>query len=390
MRLILKVDFLRGVFSGEEVIPSPGRLLGALLSGAHSSGDDDVVKAIEEMAHCPQPDIIIPHYEHVINPESYSSGNPMTDGESRNRFDLSRIPMSDFGLHGGKVANGEHHATFISHVGYVFDGDIDRDMIAIAASHVGYLGKGGDFCVINVVDDDYASIPGMRYIHVPGSSAGMRLRVLSGGLVGHYNDNFDAINGGLRSSFSHTDHRISYGRWMRSEPLLGVDWVVIPTHKGFKQKEMCSILNAVQYKHSETPFPLIDNRGLVRGVAVPIDPENPVVDATSHHFRGSTPPVLKCQGISHWHGDDSYVSATPYIGHPDVRVAVWELENNGYVVEEIHREPFDERYQTDDMRHIPPAPIPYQRWWVRISGGHGIVREGHHTEEGFGLFVPVR
>ena len=76
------------------------------------------------------------------------------------------------------------------------------------------------------------------------------------------------------------------------------------------------------------------------------------------------------------------------IGHPDPNVVVWQLEQQGFTVTRISKQPF--HYSQGQVKNSISAPAPYVCWWLQIEGAHsGALTVGECTDLGAGVMRPV-
>lgn len=386
MSLTIIFTMIGGSYSGEETIPSPGRVFGALLSGAYASGDDDVIDAVRSLAHGGQPDIVYstrPNPFTVTAYSSYNLPNETAYGSGLPKNILSFPWINGSGKRGRFVHWGHLRSDDI--FAYVFDTDVDADLITRALDHVGYLGLGHDFACGYVADE----VPeGTRLSYNPDSRGGTRLRMISPELL-HYYD--------VRHSSSHrvpdVMAHLPEGSWKRilaDSAEAGTSWVTIASKKPVPQRRIARMLSEVSSDHPQHPIALIDQTGSARGVAVAYGDGHSIEFADDTTYLDPTiSPALLVHDPDRWtRRATSWVSATPLIGHPDPAVVVWELERQGFTVTRIESDPWHVSQGRVDSALT--APSPYKTWWIQMDGdASGSRVHGMFTNRGAGVFRPL-
>lgn len=391
MSFFITVRFLSNSFSHKDALPSPSKIFGALLWGGYNLGDEKVISAVRSLENAPHPNIIFSGQSSSYSLTKFSAGNPMVDNESSLIQDLkfTYIP----GALGGKTQHEHNEKVFSnnSYVSYEIDYDVDVESISKACERINFIGAGSDFVEVYVEEQEPT---GVKLIYsessVPGS---LELSLWGKELTAYYDKKHFHIYE-IASSANVSTKGLRTGNWVQIANTGEGDYFYISTKRIFKQKILMDIMKTVEYNDEleNNPIPLIDGNGFIRGVAVPYDIDSPivgVVDDGKYFDMLPKATPLRTQNIEYWSTPaDKYISATPYFGHPDEFVAVFELQKAGFIVNRISATPFHHSQGT--IANAMKAPSPYQRWWVELEGSSsGVVQLGYLQETGAGLFRPV-
>lgn len=364
-----------GSFTGPELIPSPKRLFGALVSSAYRRGKNlDILRELEEStlmslsASTLRDPKILTGY--VANNLAEAVGKSMSAVEWEKKY-VSRTGKQLI------YRSLPTTATF----GYLIEGGPDRESLQDICDGVSYLGRGGDMAYLTVEDH----LPeGLRFLPGDRLQGSVALQMWTPGLLSHY--------GRLHTSRQHNTAAVdmwnTVSHWNLAETS-DAHWNLYPT---VRPEDPMRISRLLRESRSTVPglhsLPALDNRGKVRGVMTPYCPEDFRVDrneeTTLLDLYGD--PTLKCQKIDNWIQESGqWVSATPVSGHPDPTVMQWMVEREGFEVLEMSRQPFDYG-QAPDVRYRDGNAL----WWMRIRGESGgqPVQLGDDVEFGAGMFRP--
>ncbi|MBB4134504.1 CRISPR-associated protein Csb2 [Gordonia humi] len=182
--------------------PSPVRLIGALLSGAHQlqSGDERTraVAAIQDLSETPPPVIRAPNSVSLDHPSTYTekSAPPtskITANELKAFLDLTALSGLSTSSRTQKPTTGR----LLSAPMIVYDiGDLPTETITglrLAATSVGYFGRSQDHAVVSIEVDSPVIEGGIYERYIPEFSADGRTRGWTPGTVDWFDRRHDAI-----------------------------------------------------------------------------------------------------------------------------------------------------------------------------------------------------
>lgn len=379
-----------GTYSAHGDIPSPGRVVGALLHTAYASGDEEAVSEVRKLALCPQPIISARMSSAVTSSAAYTGSNPMLDKQDGSRKALRDLTIP--GIDGGRTLEQRTirgiiaHDSRDAHFSYLVTGDNapNRDVIERVCHKVTHFGLGQDIALAYTADE----LPeGRIYRYAPSlRNGGHRMRLWSQSLLDYYDVSYEMEYVHMHTA-AYPDEQVETGVWLEVSHQVTdeeEDLVVVPLKWAVGQRNLPSIM-----PEGSGAFPLVDRRGFVRGIALPFDAVRPewVAQNVINEQEG---PSLATHNIDTWAASTNrWISATPYAGHQDPRVVVWEMQQAGFTVERIHEEPF--HYSQGTLGTALRAPLPYKSWYLQLSGPKrpGVLRLGHHQNIGAGVFRPV-
>lgn len=363
-------------------IPSPGRVLGALLAAAYRTGNNQVINAVRTLPDSPNADIIvseIPQLSYQV--ESYQALN------------LDKWKSSKIALPGGGNGRAERttqarvidKGAFFSY--QVIDGP-DPDLIQEACDALSYFGKGSDTFTAFV---ETTRPQGLRLKYSPRARSGYRLRTWEPETLNYYDFRYEMVERKQRFNTVNGSH-LPEGTWRLSYADETTAWWPIPLRKRTHQFNAPRILkDIISWQHpTARPLVTVDMAGMIQGVLVPYEDNGtaPEVKGDSSWFDFTRQP-LRVHTPDYWtRSTGTWVSATPMIGHPDPNVVVWQLEQQGFTVTRISKQPF--HYSQGQVKNSISAPTPYVCWWLQIEGAHsGALTVGECTNLGAGVMRPV-
>lgn len=392
---------IAGSYSGSHGnIPSPGRVIGALINA--SSWSKEVSDEVRKLVLLPQPDIGASHNKNPIKNTSYVVSNHFYGDMSKPPKGHSKSILVNFKdnpmIKVGKTflnrSLRNEEFTFC----YLVDDENDtvsRDLIEQACDRVTHFGTGKDFFYAYCSDNEPEGI-NIRlrfYGRASSSSRGAnKMRLWSPELLEYYDRRFE-ISQDTTSNLSYvSDQSIPEGVWYPYKKEHSTGMVILETKYAYKQKVSEDILGSISYSGDSdnfTPTVTTDMRGYIRGVMFP-DVDG--VNITNAGFFADDDKGMKINDPSYWCAPSTeWISATPLIGHHDPQVVKWILEKQGFLVTRIEEEPFDSS-QGVKINSIKPEH-PYKAWWLHIQSPYkreDFINLGEFRESGAGVFRPIK
>src|SRR5699024_2404108 len=271
--------------------PSPGRALGALLAGAYRSGSDRALAAVRDLAHAPQPAILLPDTGTPVSVHAYSVAQvPWDHGTALGRGVGKSDGASKLGI--GPTRHGRDSQYVLLGPGaayhFVTDDGLDVEGLSLAAEHVSSLGQGSDLSAASVTT--WPEPVGQMLAHT-GDTGAVRLRAWSPSLIDWYDHQHEAIHVACRAGGFVPDHRVAETGYSPVKVVGGVERVVIATTRALPASRLPEVMAAVI---GDEPLPMVDQRGRVRGVSAVSGPAG--IGTTDDTLLDLTiVPTMRCQ-----------------------------------------------------------------------------------------------
>jgi hypothetical protein len=416
----LTIDFVRPVFHGltaaarPEWPPSPVRLMGALIAGAHALPEQRrraALDAIAMVAESPAPSIDVPEGKRLHHPPTYTEKSAPTSTRGlRDFLDLSRAGMSTTSRTLKHVDGTLLEGT---QVGFVLD--VDDDLVPAlddAASQVPYFGRSHDHASLGVTVDE----------HIPEYTSRRTPRIVASGEWRGWNPltprwfeaRFEALfrspsnlipeAGGAVTPLDYRPHQTARPPEPDGDGASELSFV--PFTSGVQQSVLPRLLVDIAPHPGAERFPVINHyygdsrcHGIaVRGTSQ--DRRTEVSNLTSRLAERSRPPMinfgLRSEGVLNFYRNQTsqrrWVTVTPIRAFGHRIVLEKSLSDAAGMPVEVVAAATDPQFTW--QRRWPNGRLVDGRstWFVEFITAEpvdGPLLIGERTDLGFGLCVPT-
>lgn len=422
--LVITIDLARPSFHGQQAPstesvdwpPSPLRLVGALVAGAHSLHSaalrDTALGVIRRITTAPSPVIeapealplgLRPYFAQKTGvPPGLTAANGLEEFLSVDYFGLA-TKSKTLKPNAGIALSDTRIRYLIAGITTTAD---ELTALRAAAGAVPYFGRSNDAAIVTVGDTEPEPLPLRRLLPFEdprGSTRGWTSRS-----VDWMDLNYELM-ANSRDAPQIPDTAYSVRLAYRAVPsALSKPLQVVPLRSALPGRQVPGFMARLEVPNGAVAFPLVvagaphsDGRCLGIGFQTAGDGASPVTDMVSAVIRAERPtaaPILelsqrKTLDPERWtRAARSWVSATPVRAFPDVRVLEYLLRQrfgDRFALLRADREPMESWQQRWPS---PPGLVDgLAQWWVKLrlpTPTAGPLRIGTANELGFGLMIP--